>query len=201
MTKLEVEEFEDIKSGYKIRFHFEENPYFDNTVLEKEFHTGPSGESYRKSTEIKWKPESELARKMQSPANGKGKRRYSDENPRTFFMWFTEQGDSSTDDIADMIKDDMWPNPLQYFLVSDMEAGENGANIDEADEDELESLDEEYEEGDEEEEEEEAEEENEGEDNSVVVIGDEEDIDEGEYPHEGEGGVVGDSADYDESSL
>ena len=204
MTKLEVEEFEDIKSGYKIRFHFDENPYFENTVLEKEFHTGPSGESYRKSTEIKWKPESELARKMQLassqfPSNGKGKRRYSDENPRTFFMWFTEQGDSSTDDIADMIKDDMWPNPLQYFLVPDLE-GENGANIDEADEDELESLDEEYEEGDEEEDEE-AEEEND--ENAVVLVEDEEDIDEGEYLQEGgpEGEVEGDSADYDESSL
>lgn len=44
LTKLEVEEFEDIKSGYRINFHFDENPYFENEVLTKEFHLGSSGE-------------------------------------------------------------------------------------------------------------------------------------------------------------
>lgn len=46
LNKLEVEEFEDIKSGYRINFHFDENPYFENSVLTKEFfHLGSSGES------------------------------------------------------------------------------------------------------------------------------------------------------------
>lgn len=44
LNKLEVEEFEDIKSGYRINFHFDENPYFENDVLTKEFHLGSSGE-------------------------------------------------------------------------------------------------------------------------------------------------------------
>lgn len=180
MTKLEVEEFEDIKSGYKIRFHFDENPYFENQVLEKEFHTGPSGESSSKSTEIKWKPESELARRIQvvnsqiTPA-GKGKRRYTADNPRTFFMWFTEQGESSSDDIADMIKDDMWPNPLQYFLVPDLE-GENGGNVD----DEEIEADEEDDEEDEEDDEEAEEAEEEDANDNVVLVDDDEDVDEGE---------------------
>lgn len=43
LTKLEVEEFEDIKSGYRIKFHFDSNPYFENDVLTKEFHLGSSG--------------------------------------------------------------------------------------------------------------------------------------------------------------
>lgn len=40
LTKLEVEEFEDIKSGYRIHFYFDENPYFENKVLTKEFNLG-----------------------------------------------------------------------------------------------------------------------------------------------------------------
>lgn len=44
LSKLEVEEFEDIKSGYRINFYFDENPYFENFVLTKEFHLGSSGE-------------------------------------------------------------------------------------------------------------------------------------------------------------
>merc|ERR1719499_1121219 len=29
LNKLEVEEFEDIKSGYRIKLYFDKNPYFD----------------------------------------------------------------------------------------------------------------------------------------------------------------------------
>lgn len=38
LTKVEVEECEDIKSGYRIKFFFEDNIYFENKVLTKEFH-------------------------------------------------------------------------------------------------------------------------------------------------------------------
>ncbi len=38
-----MEEFEDIKSGYRIKFYFDENPYFENDLLEKEFHLGAGG--------------------------------------------------------------------------------------------------------------------------------------------------------------
>lgn len=37
------------------------------------------------------------------------------EEPQTFFRWFTNQ--ESGDELGDTIKDDIWPNPLQYFLV------------------------------------------------------------------------------------
>jgi template-activating factor I len=55
LMQLEVEEFEDIKSGYRINFHFEENPYFDNKVLVKTFHLASSGDPTCTSTDIVWK--------------------------------------------------------------------------------------------------------------------------------------------------
>lgn len=47
LNKLEVEEFEDIKSGYRINFHFDENPYFENKVLTKEFHLNSAGKYFK----------------------------------------------------------------------------------------------------------------------------------------------------------
>jgi len=138
LTKLEVEEFEDIKSGYRIRFLFEENPYFENQVLEKEFHLGASGDPDSKSTEIKWKTGSELGKRLKeesqrtADALKNGRKRPHQDAPRTFFSWFVENTDASADDIAEVIKDDMWPNPLQYFLVPDIEV-ENGEMEDEDD--------------------------------------------------------------------
>merc|ERR1712141_110426 len=40
---------------------------------------------------------------------------------RTFFSWFCDNGDPTGDDVAEVIKEDMWPNPMQYFLVPDMD--------------------------------------------------------------------------------
>ncbi|CAG0885760.1 unnamed protein product, partial [Darwinula stevensoni] len=125
LTKVEVEEFEDIKSGYKIAFHFDENPYFENKVLVKEFHLDSTGDPYSKSTAITWKDDMDLTAKKKS-ANLKGKQgRKRPFEPRSFFSWYLQEGDPSADDIAEIIKDDLWPNPLQYFLVPDIEV-ENG---------------------------------------------------------------------------
>ena len=55
LSKLEVEEFEDIKSGYKIKFHFSTNPYFTNDSLCKEFQLGTTGDPTSSSTPIEWK--------------------------------------------------------------------------------------------------------------------------------------------------
>lgn len=58
LKKVDVQEFEDIKSGYKINFHFDsvKNPFFENEVISKEFHLNENGEPSCKSTQIKWKP-------------------------------------------------------------------------------------------------------------------------------------------------
>lgn len=134
LTTLEVEEFDDIKSGYRVKFHFDENPFFENDVLVKEFHLSTSGDPTSTSTEIKWKEGMDLTKNITHPAE-KGKKR-PHQQPRTFFTWFLDNSDPSADDVAEVIKDDMWPNPLQYFLVPDIDMGENGVD-EESDDDEV----------------------------------------------------------------
>merc|ERR1711976_1155689 len=130
LNKLEVEEFEDIKSGYRIKLYFDKNPYFDNEFLIKEFHLGSSGDPASQSTPIQWKEGMDLAAKMAQRAaaaleTAKNSRKRALQQPKPFFTWFCDNGDPSDDEIAEVIKDDMWPNPLQYFLVPDIEV-ENG---------------------------------------------------------------------------
>lgn len=153
MEKLEVEEFEDIKSGYRIHFYFDENSYFENKVLTKEFNLGSSGETpVSTSTAIKWKPDRDLTKML--PKKAMANRRKRGLEYRTFFDWFTDNNDPINDDIAELIKDDLWPNPLQYYLVPDIEvepeAEEDGGEDDfgedgegEEEEDEIEEEEEE----------------------------------------------------------
>ena len=137
LNKLVVEEFEDIKSGYRIKLYFdaEKNPYFTNECITKEFHLGSSGDPASQSTPINWKEGFDLtAKAAQRAAAAKGARKRALENI-TFFTWFTDNGDPSMDEIAEVIKDEMWPNPLQYFLVPDIEV-ENGDDEEDLEEEE-----------------------------------------------------------------
>merc|ERR1711935_1037945 len=70
-----------------------------------------------------------------------GSRKRGHQQQATFFTWFCDNGDPSDDEIAEVIKDDMWPNPLQYFLVPDIEV-ENGDDEEEDDMDGEEELEE-----------------------------------------------------------
>ncbi|KAF7993434.1 hypothetical protein HCN44_010020 [Aphidius gifuensis] len=145
LNKLEVEEFEDIKSGYRINFYFDENPYFTNDILTKEFHLGSSGDPASESTEICWKEGSDLTKKLKGKNQLKGRKRPL--GHRSFFEWFTDHGDPSADEIAELIKDDMWPNPLQYYLAPDMDV-ENGIEGEEIDSEEEDDDEEAGEDGD-----------------------------------------------------
>jgi len=44
---------------------------------------------------------------------------------KTFFDWLTNNSDPIADDTAEVIKDDVWPNPMQYFLVPEVEEGDS----------------------------------------------------------------------------
>uniref|UniRef100_A0A8C0DW78 Uncharacterized protein n=1 Tax=Balaenoptera musculus TaxID=9771 RepID=A0A8C0DW78_BALMU len=115
LTRVEVTELEDIKSGYRIDFYFDENPYFEN-----------------KSTEIKWKSGKDLT-KRSSETQNKASRKRQLEEPESFFTWFTDHSDAGADELGEVIKDDIWPNPLQYYLVPDMD-DEEGEGDDDDDE-------------------------------------------------------------------
>jgi len=155
MSSVEVEEFDDIKSGYKIHMHFKTNPYFTNTTLTKEFRLANAGDPVTISTPINWKTTEgstnqlkELLAQSQKLANGEGssKRKLKPEN-KTFFGWFVDNQDPAADETAEVIKDDLWPNPLHYYLVPDIEVEAEDEEED-LDEDEEEDIEEE-EEGDE----------------------------------------------------
>ncbi|XP_063980434.1 protein SET isoform X2 [Diachasmimorpha longicaudata] len=196
LNKLEVEEFEDIKSGYRINFYFDENPYFENEVLTKEFHLGSSGEwgLASQSTPIRWKDGADLTKRSKGKAQLKGRKRPL--GHRSFFDWFTDHGDPSSDDIAELIKDDMWPNPLQYYLAPDMDV-ENGI---EGDGEEVDGDSEEEEEDEEDVGGEDGDDVGEGEeaDDSIVVVEDDADLeDEDEGANDEDDLLVDDEGDQE----
>lgn len=58
----------------------------------------------------------DLTKRTGQTPNKTGKKRQHEE-PESFFTWFTDHSDAGADELGEVIKDDIWPNPLQYYLV------------------------------------------------------------------------------------
>ncbi|XP_027769105.1 NAP1-related protein 2-like isoform X3 [Solanum pennellii] len=120
LSSIEVEESKDVKSGYSITFNFSANPYFENTKLSKTYTFLEDGPTKISATTIKWKEAMGIPNGVSHEKNG-NKRSHAEES---FFTWFGEvnQKDEDEDEaleiqdeVAEIIKDDLWPHPLTYF--------------------------------------------------------------------------------------
>lgn len=116
LNSLEVEELGLARLGYKIKFYFGRNPYFQNKVLIKEYGCGPSGQVVSRSTPIQWLPGHDL----QSLSQG------NPDDTRSFFGWFSNHSSIESDKIVEIINEELWPNPLQYYLMSEGARAEKG---------------------------------------------------------------------------
>ena len=83
-------------------------------------------------------------------ASGGGRKR-SHKEASLFFSWFNDHTNASGDDFGELIKDDIWPNPLQYFLAQGDEEEEDEDDDENEEEDNEEEDDEEGDEEDDEE--------------------------------------------------
>ncbi|XP_023401665.1 testis-specific Y-encoded-like protein 5 [Loxodonta africana] len=119
MNRLEVEELGLARLGYKIKFYFVSNPYFQNKVLIKEYGCGPLGQVMCRSTPIQWLPGHDL----QSLSEG------NTDNSCSFFAWFSNHSSIESDKIVEIINEDLWPNPLQYYFTNEGALGEKGKEV------------------------------------------------------------------------
>ncbi|XP_056629280.1 testis specific protein Y-linked [Triplophysa dalaica] len=120
MTNLEVETFKNNKLGYRICFHFRRNPFFQNKVIVKELHLGIGGSPVSFSNPLLWHSGQNLV------ASG-DPHRTSQGVYQSFFHWFSDHSNPGRDDIAQLLKDDLYRNPLRYYLTPLWEPRENGS--------------------------------------------------------------------------
>lgn len=111
MINLEVEELKHPRAGCKFRFLFQSNPYFRNEGLVKEYERRSSGRVVSLSTPVRW-------HRGQDPQAHIHRNREGNTIP-SFFNWFSDHSLLEFDRIAEIIKAELWPNPLQYYLMGE----------------------------------------------------------------------------------
>ncbi|KAL4646250.1 testis-specific Y-encoded-like protein 1 isoform X1 [Arapaima gigas] len=122
MTNLEVESFKSNKLGYRIAFHFSRNAYFQNSIIVKEFHHGIGGDLLSFSNPILWHRGKNLTSQTQLVKEPGSAKMYT-----SFFSWFSDHSNPGRDEIAEILKDDVYRNPLRYYLTPLWEPRQNGS--------------------------------------------------------------------------
>ncbi|KAJ3586130.1 hypothetical protein NHX12_012531 [Muraenolepis orangiensis] len=121
MIDLEIESFKNSKLGSRIRFHFRRNPYFQNNIIMKEVHLGMGGSPVSFSNPILWHRGQNLTVHSEPRKSTHGVY-------QTFFSWFGDHSNPGRDDIAQILKDDLYRDPLRYYLTPLWEPRENGSS-------------------------------------------------------------------------
>nr|XP_020467477.1 putative testis-specific Y-encoded-like protein 3 isoform X2 [Monopterus albus] len=120
MTDLEIESFKSNKLGYRIRFHFRRNPYFQNNIIMKELHLAIAGSPMSFSNPILWHRGHNLTAHSEPRKSSHGVY-------QTFFSWFSDHSNPGQDDVARILRDDLYRDPLRYYLTPLWEPRENGS--------------------------------------------------------------------------
>ncbi|XP_015063944.1 NAP1-related protein 2-like [Solanum pennellii] len=142
LDSLDVEDFKDVTSGYSLTFVFKPNPYFEDTKLVKTYTFLDEGSTKITGTAIKWKEGMGAAYGVNPEM--KGNKRPASED--SFFSWFSETqlkdiADGLSDEVGEIIKEDLWPNPLKYFNNEADEEDSDGDEDDDDDDDDEEDND------------------------------------------------------------
>ncbi|XP_053749624.1 testis-specific Y-encoded protein 1-like [Panthera pardus] len=106
VVDLEVEEVGHPKYRCRVMFFFGANPYFRNPVIIKEYQLSFAGYGISRSTPVQWFWDYE---------RGAPSRRH-DPTSLNLFNWLCEHSCPGANRIAEIIIEDLWPNPLQYYL-------------------------------------------------------------------------------------
>ncbi|KAK9829751.1 hypothetical protein WJX72_007675 [[Myrmecia] bisecta] len=131
LTQMDVEDFPDIKSGYRLTFTFGPNAFFNDTQLVRELHWDTEdGHLQITAPQPQWKAGKDYTQPVK-------RKRGTPAAPRSFMRWLTsEEVPGEEDEIAEIIKNEIWPNPLKLFLPkdgeSDSEEEEDGSEDDNA---------------------------------------------------------------------
>jgi nucleosome assembly protein 1-like 1 len=142
--------------GYTLEFHFTENPYFTNTVLQKQYFEKEGDVFNAKGTKIEWKEDKNLTQKVvfkkkKHKGGGKTKKVKTFEEQESFYRFFldyeeAEEGSeefyvrehllNSDIDIGQNIRESIIPNAIDYYLGKiEIESGMMGGEDDFGEED------------------------------------------------------------------
>lgn len=116
LSNVDVQETSQ-EDSFSLVFTFTENSFFKNRELVKSYRRDNNlGDMVSKSTAIEWKDGKDLTKTSTAKSTEAGSLKRGRSPQSGFFSWFCDNSDAEQDYIADIMKDQIWANPLNYYL-------------------------------------------------------------------------------------
>lgn len=117
LDSINVEDFADPRKGYCITFKFKANPFFKNKELIKTIKLLDEGSAKSIGTNIHWKAGN--GKRPAGRADKKGSKRPLPSD--SFFTWFGSADEVERDLVAEIIREEIWLNPIDHISYPDDE--------------------------------------------------------------------------------
>ncbi|KAL8475670.1 hypothetical protein ACS0TY_028363 [Phlomoides rotata] len=128
LDSLTVEDFQDPRKGYYVTFTFKPNPYFYNTKLTKTIKLFDDGTLKSVGSGIFWKQ----GKKPKGESNGRIGGNKRPVRWQSFFNWFGHPlVEMDEDVVAEIIKEELWPNPIAHLTNEEDELDDTEEDEDE----------------------------------------------------------------------
>ncbi|XP_026457980.1 uncharacterized protein LOC113358594 isoform X6 [Papaver somniferum] len=116
LKTVDVSDCLHVKSGFTITFEFEQNAFFENVKLSREYSFSHKGIIDTSGTEIKWKDKG-ITTGPEADVIEKGSEQSSTDVRKSFLAWFSDHlaKDQDRDEVAEKIAYSLWPNAPEYF--------------------------------------------------------------------------------------
>jgi len=116
LKDLSVEENYSVLDGYKIIFTFGDNVFFNNTNLWKSYTWDKEKKIYTtESSKVEWKEGKNLCQVNKDFKEKESNGSLGQEDSYHYWGEFEEQPEDGEDEIAEIIRDEIWEDPLKMF--------------------------------------------------------------------------------------
>ncbi|CAG5097666.1 Oidioi.mRNA.OKI2018_I69.XSR.g15176.t1.cds [Oikopleura dioica] len=115
LSEIEIMEEMDQTKGFTIKLLWEDNPYFEEKVMEKRTLWDKERNKLRNyPVTITWKPGMNILKRKDKNVSPEieDEGEYDD----YFFGWLTTYTEEENDEIAGILRDEIWSNPVNYFV-------------------------------------------------------------------------------------
>lgn len=128
LSSIEVEDNQDVSTGYSITFNFNDNPYFDNQSIAKSLIFDGGELKEVKATTIQWKEGKSMPNEVGPKKDDQLVQEESSCYALSFFHWFHEL--KIPDQVADIIRNQLWTTPLKYIMETCWDEDEEDCQVD-----------------------------------------------------------------------
>uniref|UniRef100_A0A7S1JMG6 Nucleosome assembly protein n=1 Tax=Vitrella brassicaformis TaxID=1169539 RepID=A0A7S1JMG6_9ALVE len=124
LKTIEVDDNLDHMGSYKLTFHFEPNDFLESLTMSKKTTILDGNDEVCEISPIVWQENMDIVSRIRERRKQQQEKGESPvDSDYSLFEWFTQEAPDDIPDLGEVIRRELWHDPLQYYLEECDEGG------------------------------------------------------------------------------